>query len=83
MPCAVNSPGCAKASQHTTCPGAEAGHPGPAEAAREPARAAHGRRAWLTRYRLLTIRYERLPGTHRAFLHLACALVCWNYVLRL
>jgi hypothetical protein len=31
----------------------------------------------------LTIRYERLVATHEAFLHLACALDCWNYVLRL
>jgi transposase len=39
--------------------------------------------AWLARYRRLTIRYERLVAVHEAFLHLACALVCWNYVLRL
>jgi transposase len=39
--------------------------------------------AWLARYRRLTIRYERLVPMHEAFLHLACALVCWNYVLRL
>jgi transposase len=39
--------------------------------------------AWLARYRRLTIRYERLVETHRAFLDLACALICWNYVQRL
>jgi transposase len=39
--------------------------------------------AWLARYRRLTIRYERLVAMHRALLHLACALVCWSYVLRL
>jgi transposase len=39
--------------------------------------------AWLSRYRRLSIRYERLVAMHEAFLHLACALVCWNYVLRL
>jgi transposase len=39
--------------------------------------------AWLARYRRLSIRYERLVAMHEAFLHLACALVCWNYVLRL
>lgn len=39
--------------------------------------------AWLARYRRLTIRYERLVAMHEAFLHLACALVCWNHVLRL
>lgn len=39
--------------------------------------------AWLARYRRLTIRYERLVAMHRAFLHLGCALICWNYVQRL
>jgi len=32
--------------------------------------------AWLSRYRKLTIRYERKPEIHVAFLTLACALVC-------
>jgi IS5 family transposase len=32
--------------------------------------------AWLARYRKLTIRYERKPEIHIAFLTLACALVC-------
>ena len=32
--------------------------------------------AWLARYRKLTIRYERKPAIHVAFLTLACALVC-------
>lgn len=39
--------------------------------------------AWLARYRRLTIRYERLVAMHRAVLHLACAMVCWNSVLKL
>jgi hypothetical protein len=39
--------------------------------------------AWLARYLRLTIRYERLIAMHHAFLHLACALACWNCVLRL
>jgi transposase len=39
--------------------------------------------AWLARYRRLTIRYERLVAMHRAFLHLGCALICWNYLQRL
>lgn len=39
--------------------------------------------AWLARYRRLTIRYERRVAMHRAFLHLGCALICWNYLLRL
>jgi transposase len=38
--------------------------------------------AWLARYRRLTIRHERLVEMHGAFLHLTCAMVCWNYVLR-
>jgi transposase len=32
--------------------------------------------AWRTRYRRLTIRYERLAKLHTAFLDLACALIC-------
>jgi IS5 family transposase len=32
--------------------------------------------AWLARYRKLTIRYERKPAIHVAFLTLAAALVC-------
>ncbi len=39
--------------------------------------------AWLARYRRLTVRYERLADLHAAFLDLACALICWNYVRRL
>jgi transposase len=39
--------------------------------------------AWLARHRRPTIRYERLVARHRAFLHLACAMVCWNSVLKL
>ena len=36
--------------------------------------------AWLARYRRLTIRYERLPAMHHAFLHLGCALICLNFL---
>jgi IS5 family transposase len=32
--------------------------------------------AWLAKYRKLTIRYERKPEIHVAFLMLVCALVC-------
>ena len=39
--------------------------------------------AWIARYRRLTIRYERLVAMHRAFLHLGCALICWNCLTRL
>jgi transposase len=39
--------------------------------------------AWLARYRRLTMRYERLAAMYRAFLHLGCAVTCWNYVTRL
>jgi transposase len=39
--------------------------------------------AWLARSRRLTVRYERLAELHTAFLDLACALICWNYVRRL
>lgn len=36
--------------------------------------------AWLARNRRLTIRYERLPAMHQAFLHLGCALICLNFL---
>ena len=39
--------------------------------------------AWLARYRRLIIRCERLVAMHRAFLHLARAMVCWNSLLKL
>ena len=39
--------------------------------------------AWLARYRRLAVRYERLVAVHRAWLHLACALICWNQLQRL
>ena len=39
--------------------------------------------AWLNRFRRLKIRYERRADIHLAFLHLGCALVCWNYMVNL
>jgi transposase len=39
--------------------------------------------AWLNRYRRLTIRYERRLDIHQAFVTLACASICWNYVQRM
>jgi transposase len=39
--------------------------------------------AWTARFRRLAVRYERLVAVHRAFLHLACALICCNYLQRL
>jgi transposase len=39
--------------------------------------------AWLAPFRRLTIRCERLVAMHRAFLHLGCALICWNHLMRL
>ena len=38
--------------------------------------------AWLARYRRLTVRYERLAEMHLALLTLACALICWKWLLR-
>jgi transposase len=38
--------------------------------------------AWLARYRRLAVRYERLLVMHRAWLHLACALIRWNQLQR-
>ena len=39
---------------------------------------AAGALAWLSRFRRLTIRYERLGEIHVAFLDLACALICFR-----
>ena len=36
--------------------------------------------AWMARYRRLTVRYERRAEIHEAFLHLACSLICLNYL---
>ena len=36
--------------------------------------------AWLHRFRRLNVRYERRATVHQAFLHLGCALICWNYL---
>lgn len=36
--------------------------------------------AWLHRFRRLNVRYERRPCVHHAFLTLACALICWNFL---
>jgi transposase len=36
--------------------------------------------AWLSRFRRLTIRYERRADIHLAFLHVGCALICLNYL---
>jgi transposase len=38
--------------------------------------------AWLHRNRRLLIRYERDDALHEAFLHLGCALICWQFVLK-
>jgi transposase len=37
--------------------------------------------AWVTRFRRLKIRYERRSDIHLAFLHLGCALICWNFMV--
>jgi len=36
--------------------------------------------AWLHQFRRLRIRYERREDIHEAFLHLGCALICWNFL---
>jgi IS5 family transposase len=36
--------------------------------------------AWLGQFRRLAIRYERRLDVHMAFLHLGCALICWNFL---
>jgi IS5 family transposase len=36
--------------------------------------------SWLNRFRRLRIRYERRADIHLAFLHIGCALICWNFL---
>ena len=38
--------------------------------------------AWLSRFRRLTVRYERRADIHLAFTTLACALVCLGQIRR-
>ena len=38
--------------------------------------------AWFGQFRRLRVRDERRADIHEAFLSLAAALICWNYVLR-
>jgi transposase len=37
--------------------------------------------AWFNQFRRLRIRYERRADIHLAFLHLGCALICWNFMV--
>jgi transposase len=39
--------------------------------------------AWLSRFRRLTVRYERREGVHLAFTTLAAALICMRQIRRL
>ena len=34
--------------------------------------------AWLHQFRRLLVRFERRADLHRAFLSLACSLICWR-----
>jgi transposase len=38
--------------------------------------------AWLNQFRRLRVRYEKRADIHEAFLSLACALLCWNFLER-
>jgi transposase len=38
--------------------------------------------AWLMHFRRLRVRYEKRDDIHQAFLIIACAMICWNKVLR-
>jgi transposase len=38
--------------------------------------------AWLHRNRRLLVRYDRDDTLHDAFLHLGCALICWQVLQR-
>jgi transposase len=39
--------------------------------------------AWLHNFRRLRIRWERGPVIHIAFLTLACAAICWRFLVTL
>jgi transposase len=39
--------------------------------------------AWFNQFRRLRIRYERRSDIHLAFLHLGCALICWNFMVNM
>ena len=36
--------------------------------------------AWMNQIRRLRLRYEKRADIHKAFLSLACALICWNFL---
>jgi transposase len=36
--------------------------------------------AWLSRYRRLSVRYDRRADIHEAFLQLGYSLICFNYL---
>jgi transposase len=36
--------------------------------------------SWLKQFRRLRTRYDRRLAIHRAFLRLACSLICWRFV---
>jgi transposase len=36
--------------------------------------------AWLNQFRRLRLRYEKKAEMHKAFLSLACALICWKFL---
>jgi len=36
--------------------------------------------AWLNQFRRLRLRYEKRADIHQAFLSLACALICWQFL---
>jgi transposase len=36
--------------------------------------------SWLSQFRRLRVRYERLAQIHEAFLLIGCALICWNFI---
>ena len=38
--------------------------------------------AWLHQFRRLRLRYKRRADTHRAFLSLACSIICWRHLKR-
>lgn len=39
--------------------------------------------AWLSRYQRFDVRHGRRDNIHQAFLHIGCALICFDFIRRL
>lgn len=71
-------------SAHIRPRGEDRAHAGSSDPAKKPRRWVVERlHSWLNRSRRLLVRWEKLERTYEAFLHLACALLCFQHCDRL